>query len=71
MFENFQLEKKYKVNPTLLTTAADGIAEQHVQNPDRQSSWKVKGVAERDRCSAIAVTAAASEKNEDCIRFID
>lgn len=55
-------KKKYKVNPTLLTTAADGIAEQLEQDPDRQSSWKVNGVAERGRCSAIAVTAAASAK---------
>lgn len=62
MFENFQLEKKYKVNPTLLTTAADGIAEQLEQDPDRQSLWKGNGVAERERCSAIAVTAAASAK---------
>lgn len=61
MFENFQLEK-YKVNPTLLTTAADGIAEQHEPDPDRQLSWKGNGVAERERCSAIAVTAAASAK---------
>lgn len=53
--------KKYKVNPTL-TTAADGIAEQHVQDPDRQSLWKGNGVAERERCSAIAATAAASAK---------
>lgn len=47
MFENFQLEKKYKVNPTL-TTAADGIAEQQHQEPVHQSSWEENGVAERE-----------------------